>query len=248
MSNRLLRRAGLAAAGVLILGASGCALPNGSTGGDPILGNFNRPIVPTPPPERGGIGLDSPAYDAGTRIGVAAPDISTSVENSGGGMSLPQLTSPSLLSGARLPFSGGGDEPYVGQRPGVAAGARLPSQSDTPTSRAPMFGRTSPDAMATRPREPNYSVPGGLAFSLPEPTSPIRQVGFETLKDPAKVKTMEEGQALLQVAGARSQKAEQLTEGDWLFGCMVGAKSYEARSKEPLEAMKMVLEQIKKDR
>ncbi len=126
MSNRLLRRAGLATAGALILGASGCALPNGATGGDPILGNFNRPIVPTPPPERGGIGLDSPAYDAGARIGIAAPDIPAPVENSGGGASLPQLTSPSLLSGARLPFGGGADEPYQGQRSGGAAGARLP--------------------------------------------------------------------------------------------------------------------------
>ena len=59
MAKRLrhLRRA-RRAAGALLLGAVGCAFPHGSTGGDPILGNFNRPIVPTPPPERGGLGLD----------------------------------------------------------------------------------------------------------------------------------------------------------------------------------------------
>src|SRR4051794_27985894 len=99
MGNRLrhLRRAGPAAASAVVLGAAGCAFPNGATGGDPILGNFNRPIVPTPPPERGGLGLDSPAYDAGARIGLTSPDVPTPVENSSGGMSLPALTSPSLF-------------------------------------------------------------------------------------------------------------------------------------------------------
>ncbi len=112
----------------------------------------------------------------------------------------------------------------------------------------PVFGRTSPDAMAVRPREPSYSVPGGLAFVPQESASPIRPVSYETLKDPTKVKTMEDGQALLQAAGARSQKSEQVTDGDWLFGCTVGAKTYEARAKEQLEAVKAVLEQIQKDR
>jgi hypothetical protein len=244
---QLLRRAGLVAAGALVLGSAGCALPNGSTGGDPVLGSFNRPIVPTPPPERGGLGLDSPAYDAGARIGLTSPDVPTPVENSGGGMSLPQLTSPSLLSGARLPFGGGADEPFPPQKAG-AAGARLPSPHDAPTPRIPVFGRTSPDALAGRPRAAEYSVPGGLAFTAAEPASPIRPVGFETLKDPSKVKTMEDGQSLLQTAGARNQKVEQLDSGDWMFACTVGPKGFEACGKEPLDAMKVVLEQIQKDR
>ena len=250
MGNRLqhLRRAGLAAAGALVLGAAGCALPNGTTGGDPILGNFNRPIVPTPPPERGGLGLDSPAYDAGARIGVAAPDIPSSVDNAGGGMSLPQLTSPGLFSGARLPFGGGADEPYMAQRPAGQVGARLPSPHDAPAPRLAAYARTSPDAMTGRSREPEYAVPGGLAFVPPEPTSPVRPAGYEPLKDPATVKTMEDAQALFQAAGAHGQKVEQLDGGAWVFGCSVGIKTYEARGGSPLEAMKIVLEQIQKDR
>jgi hypothetical protein len=41
---------------------------------------------------------------------------------------------------------------------------------------------------------------------------------------------------------------EQLSGGDWTFGCTVGAKAYESRGKEPLEALKAVLEQIQRDR
>src|SRR5438067_6303830 len=149
MANRLqhLRRATLAAAGALVLGASGCALPNGSTGGDPLLGNFNRPIVPTPPPEHGGLGLDSPAYDAGARIGVTPPDVPTPVENAPGGMSLPQLTSPSLFSGTRMPFSGGADEPFLAGKPMGPAGARLPMPHDGPRlPMGPALGRTNSDS------------------------------------------------------------------------------------------------------
>lgn len=246
MANRLqhLRRMGFAAAGGLVLGASGCAFPNGITGGDPILGNFNRPIVPTPPPERGGLGLDSPAYDAGARIGVAAPDIPGPVENSGG-ICLPQVTSPGVLSGARLPFAPGADEPYLAPRPATQLGARLPMPENT--ARPQTFGRTSPDAMATRGRPPEYSVPGGLAFVPPEPT-PVQPAGYETLKDPAKVKTMEDAQVLFQAAGASNQKVEQLASGEWAFECTVGLKTYETRGGSPLEAMKVVLEQIQRDR
>lgn len=245
MANRLqhLRQLALTV-GALVLGTTGCALPNGVTGGDPILGNFNRPIIPTPPPERGGLGLDSPAYDAGARIGVAAPEIHTPVENSGG-ISLPQLTSPSVPSGARLPSAGGTDEPYVDQRPASPLGARLPMPQDT--LKPQTFGRTSADAMAGRFREPEHSVPGGLAFVPPEP-SQVRPADYEILKDPTKVKTMEDAQVLFQAAGASGQKVEQLAGGEWVFECTVGIKTYEARGDSLLEAMKIVLEQIQRDR
>jgi hypothetical protein len=248
MANRLqhLRQLALAA-GALVLGTTGCALPNGVTGGDPILGNFNRPIAPTPSPERGGLGLDSPAYDAGARIGVKAPDIPTPVENTSGGMSLPQPTSPSPLSGAQLPAAGSADEPYVAQRPTGPAGARLPMPQDAPNSRRPAFGQTGPDAMTGRLHGSEYSVPGGLAVVLPEP-APVRSAGYETLKGPAKVKTLEDAQILFQAAGDSGQKVEQLTGGEWVFECRVGIKTYVARGCSPLEAMKFVLEQIQKDR
>ncbi len=242
MGNRLqrVRRLGVAAAGLFVLGASGCAFPNGTTGGDPILGNFNRPIVPTPPPERGGIGLDSPAYDAGARIGVASPDIPAPVENTQGGSSLPQLTSPSLFGNARMPFGGGADEPFVASKNAGPAGARLPSPGDNPMPKVPAYGRTSPDGMTAK-----YTTSGA---GLMPSESPVRPVSYEVLKDPSRVKTMEEGQNLLQAAGARGMKVEQLTGGEWVFGCTVGAKAFEARGKEPLAAMKLVLEQVQKDK
>jgi hypothetical protein len=249
MANRLqhLRRISLAAAGALVLGVSGCAFPNGVTGGDPILGNFNRPIAPTPPPERGGLGLDSPAYDAGARIGVKAPDIPAPVENTSGGMSLPQLASPSPISGARLPAAGGADEPYVAQCPTGPAGARLPMPRDVPNPRPPALRQTSPDAVTGRFRESENSVPGGLTFVLPEP-APVQPAGHETLNGPAKVKAIEDAQAPFQVVGASGQKVEQLAGGEWVFECTVGIKTYEACGSSPLEAMRFVQEQIQRDR
>jgi hypothetical protein len=245
MGNRLqyLRRGGIAAAAALVLGASGCALPNGSTGGDPLLGNFNRPIVPTPPPERGGLGLDSPAYDAGARIGVTSPDVPTPVENSPGGQSLPQLTSPSLFSGTRMPFSGGADEPFVAGKQMGSVGARLPSSHEGPGSRLPMvptYGRTSADSVTMRPKDSTYQPS--------DTTAPVRLVSHEALKDPARVSSIEEGQALLQTAGASGLKSEQLSGGEWAFGCTVGAKSFQAHGRDPLDAMKQVLIQVQKER
>jgi hypothetical protein len=102
MASRLERvRYGAFAASAMLLGASGCAFPHGATGGDPLLGSFSRPIVPTPPPERGGLGPDSPAYDAGARIGVAPPEVPAAVENSTGFMTLPTRTTPSLFSAVK---------------------------------------------------------------------------------------------------------------------------------------------------
>jgi hypothetical protein len=253
MGNRLqlLRRGGLAAATGLVLGAGGCALPNGTTGGDPLLGNFNRPIAPTPPPERGGLGLDSPAYDGGARIGLAAPDVPTPIENAGGiGMTLPQLTSPGLLGG-RIPLGGGSDEPFVASKPMGPAGARLPTTSDGSGPRlsmSPALGRTSTDGLVSRPKEATYTVASGPADLPPAAGTQIRLVSYEALKDPAKVRTMEEGQAILEAAGARGMKTEQLSGGDWSFGCTLGSKGFEAHGRDPLEALKVVLVQVQKDR
>ena len=241
----------MAVASAIVLGASGCALPNGTTGGDPLLGSFNRPIVPTPPPERGGLGLDSPAYDAGARIGVASPDVPAPVENSPGGMSLPQLTSPSLFSGTRMPFGGGADEPFMAGRPMGSAGARLPMMNDWPGSRLPMvpsFGRTSADAVEGRPKDAVYTLTNGSTYQPTESATPIKLVSHEAIKDPARVQSMEEGQALLQAAGARGLKTEQLGGGDWAFGCTVGSKVFEAHGRDPLDAMKQVLIQVQKER
>jgi hypothetical protein len=233
------------AAAAIVLAASGCAFPNGSTGGDPLLGNFNRPIVPTPPPERGGLGLDSPAYDSGARIGITVPDVPTPTDSSPGGIQgLPQLTSPNLFSRTRMPFSGGTDEPFVANKPMGAAGARLPTISTGVGSQlpsaSPTYGRTSADGAAGRSND--------AAYAPVDTSSPVRLVSYEALKNPARVSTMEEGQALLQSSGASGLRTEQLNGGDWAFGCTVGAKNYQAHGRDPLDAMKQVLIQVQKDR
>ena len=178
MASRLERlRYGAVAASALLLGAAGCAFPHGATGGDPLLGSFSRPIVPTPPPERGGLGPDSPAYDAGARIGIAPPELPAAVENSSGFMTLPTLTTPSLFS--------------AGKRPGD-----------------------------------------------------VRQVRHAVLRDPTLVRTMEEGQALLQTLGATNQRTEQHGDGVWVWSCTMGQKACEGRGADPMDALRELLEQV----
>ena len=164
-----------------------------------------------------GSGLDSPAYDAGARIGLTSPDVPTPVENSGGGMSLPQLTSPSLFSGARMPFGGGADEPFLAQKAG-RVGARLPSPHDAAAPRLPVFGRTSPDALAVRPRAAEYyGVPGGLAFTPPEPASPIRPVSHETAAGPGEGE--DDGGRPVAPPGGRGPRVRRSSNSTAATGC-----------------------------
>src|SRR5262245_53544105 len=245
MANRLghLRRSGLCAASALLLGAAGCAFPHGATGGDPVLGNFNRPIVPTPPPERGGLGLDSPAYDGGARIGVTAPDIPTPVENAPGIQTLPPLTSPNLFVGARTPF-GSADDSTLIRRPIGAGGARLPSPADAGMRLPPVpsYARSKDDLIA-QPRDPLPSFSSAAAFTPVEPASPIRVVSHVAPIDPSKLTNLEEAQAHLQNLGVRGQRTEQLSNGEWLFACTFDSKVVEARGRDQLEAMKKAAEQ-----
>ena len=250
MGNRLrhLRRAGLDGRRRHSSWASGCAFPNGATGGDPILGNFNRPIVPTPPPERGGLGLDSPAYDAGARIGLASPDVPTPVENSGGGIEPAAALQPEpVLRGPRVPFGGAADEPFLGPEAGRERGPATVAQRRprAPACRSSV-GPTrtaSPSARGSRAT----ASPAGSAFTPPESSSPVRPVGYETLKDPAKVKSWRRADPAPGGRGPRAEDGATLRRrldvrlhgrGEILRGPRQGA----ARSHEA------VLNQMQKDR
>lgn len=255
MASRLhhLRRTAYAA-GALLLAAGGCAFPHGSTGGDPLLGNFHRPIVPTPPPERGGLGLDSPAYDAGTRIGVTAPEVPAQREDSSGFMTLPTLTNPNLLSGAKLPFQPGDDSTYTRRPlPGLdsGAGAKLPPLD--PAARGPVvpggYAPRTPDGVMARPRDPVSGLMSGSALAPaaePAPLPPLQRVGHVVPRDPARIETPDEAREALRMAGAQGQRTEQLNGGEWLFACTAGSKVYEARGADPLDAMRKVLVQVQK--
>jgi hypothetical protein len=249
MAKRLhqLGRRAMFAAGTILLGTVGCAFPHGSTGGDPVLGNFNRPLVPTPPPERGGLGLDSPAYDGGARIGVTAPDIPTPVENSGGLQTLPTLTGSGVFTSMRAPFSP--DDSTLTRRIIGAGGARLPSPADAGMRLPPVpsYARSTNDLIA-QPRDPLPSITSAAAFTPVDPTSPIRLATHTAPSDPSKLKTMEEAQAHLQNLGVRNQRTEQLSNGEWLFACTFDSKAVEARGRDQFEAMKKAAEQIRGDR
>ena len=156
----------------LVLGAAGCAFPQGSTQGDPLLGNFNRPFVATPPPERGGLGADSPAYDGGARIGLSSPDVPSAVENSSGFLSLPTLTSPNLLSGLRLPFGVEGDGPFA-RRPGTATGARLPMADGRRLLPVPTAS-AGPMAVVPRPSGTIAAFTSGASIAPAEVVQPVQ--------------------------------------------------------------------------
>lgn len=246
MAKRLhnLRRRAALAAGTILLGTVGCAFPHGSTAGDPVLGNFHRPIVPTPPPERGGLGLDSPAYDAGARIGLAPPDIQTPVDNSSGFMSLPNLTSPNLFSSGRA-----GDAGHT-RRYSSVGGARLPSASDTSMRLPglPAYASSGPDAVMARPRDPIASFTSGASFNPVEPSMPVHLASFEAPSDPSQIESIEDAHAHMKSLGARSQRTEQLSSGEWFFTCTINQKVYEGRGRDQYEAMRKVAMQVQKDR
>jgi hypothetical protein len=96
--------------------------------------------------------------------------------------------------------------------------------------------------------EPVYRIPSPTAFTLPEPPPPVRRVSHAALRDPASVKTLEEAQALLEVLGAKGQRAEQGEDGEWTCSCTVGPRAFEAQAAEPLEAMRLLLAQVGDDR
>jgi hypothetical protein len=238
------------ATAAFLMGTVGCAFPQGATQGDPILGNFHRPIVATPPPERGGLGMDTPAYDGGMRIGVGSPDAPTAVENSNGFMTLPNLTSPNLFSGARLPFTTQGDT--VVQRQYGHPGARLPGLGQGPI-KAPVLpqawsAQVSPDSVVARPNNPATQITSGASFDPHVIHQDVKPVKYDSVREPARLFTIEEGHSLLSTMGARNQRLEQTESGDWLFSCNVGYKSYEYRGKEKMETIRSVVEQVQRDR
>ncbi len=252
MANRLAsigRRTTLAATALILGSAVGCAFPNGSRQGDPLLGNFHRPIVPTPPPERGGMGPDSPAYDAGARIGAPGPDVPGAVENSGGLLSLPPLTTPNLLSGAKMPFST--PENANVRRPSPATGgARLQATDATWTvpSRPAFALAADSTTVAPRAKDPTSSITSAAAFVPTGAPETIKLVKYELLREPSRIQTVEEGQSLLATLGAKGMKSEQLISGEWAFACTIGLRPYEARGADQLDALRRAVEQVQRDR
>ena len=234
MANRL--RQLRCAAGALVMATAGCAFPNGSMGGDPLLGNFNRPIVPTPPPERGGLGPDTPAYDGGARIGVGAPDVGGPARNVPGGSGIltapAPAPSPSPASGARLPSSGPDDLMQADGR--TPAGAQLPVPVNSPARKASF---QSPDQQSMQE----------VAGAVTGPSLPPLRLASHEVREGARPQSIDEVQARLQAAGARGMRSEQTPDGEWRFDCTINGEAYQGRGPSALEAMRLVLETIQKN-
>lgn len=234
------------ALGMMLPLSVGCAFPNGSMSGDPMLGSFNRPIVRTPPPERGGISIDSPAYDSGSRIGVGYPEVPTAVENSNGFMSLPNLTVPNLFSRGIGPSS---DDVITRRNP---TGASLMSPSDPVVRGVPALPKMPTqggDSVMARAQTNLGSITSGASIEPAAPVADVKMVRHETpiSAEPVKIYSAEEGQNALTALGARSQRMEQSEGGEWVFSCVYGSKLFEGRSKDRMDAVRIVLEHVRKD-
>lgn len=232
------------ALGMLLPLSAGCAFPNGSMQGDPMFGSFNRPIVRTPAPERGGISIDSPAYDSGSRIGVGYPEVPTAVENSNGFMSLPNLTAPNLFSRSASPH--GSDDLVIRRNP---TGATLTPTTDT-IARMPALPKLPAAGSAGvtgRQQASLGSITSGASIEPSIPAGDIKLVRHESPAEPVRILSAEEGQNALAALGVRSQRMEQSEGGEWVFSCTYGVKFYEARSKDRMESVRNVLEQVRRE-
>jgi len=252
------RRIGLAAVSLALLAAVGCGFPSGRYGGDPMLGQFNRPIAPTPPIWTGGDPGVSPAWDAGARMGLPSPDVPASSNSlleksfimptfSGslgiGGVLRPETTDRATgMPSANSPM----------RKPPASTGAILmPSSPIAAYAPAAAPLPMTVHSVQARPLDSHTLLTSGSSL---EPISPEPRRLNPTVfvKDPRSVASVEEGQTILQTCGARTMAMEPQPTGEWRFVCTVGdgsdCKRYEAKCDEQIEAVRAVMWQIKNER
>ena len=255
----------------LLISSVGCGWTHGRYQSDPMLGNFNRPIAATPPIFTGGDPGVSPAYDTGVRLGLASPDVPSPQKNTDehffilptyqGGLGIGNMFrggggssgSPGRIN-TPAPTGGSGGGALFNRSSTVpgGVGARLPLL-DTETDRSSTFvaGMVTPlpgsAVAAGRPRDVNAVLTNGssIAADMPKPKSdPVK----EALSNPQRIATIEEAHSLLTTCGAKTQALEQAPTGEWRFVCTMGDGSeyrrYEAKHKEPIEAVRAVLVQV----
>jgi hypothetical protein len=260
------KRLGVWAASAILLASVGCAFPHGRYGGDPMLGNFNRPIAQTPPVWGGGDPGHTPAYDGGAHLGQSPPYVPTSTGPAKEKLLIVPTFSGSLGLGGMF-HSGGSSKatstesnstPVNGEntsslmKPGNPVGAKLPLETTSKASYATMYGaKQNADSVSFRTHESGAMLTSGANI---EPYVPRKKVSIpiDLTKDPASIASVEEGQSVLTTCGARQQKLEQDPTGEWRYMCTMGAngeiRRYEARGNDQIEAMRAVMYQIQKDK
>ncbi|QVL31421.1 hypothetical protein KIH39_21630 [Telmatocola sphagniphila] len=263
-------RSVLSIAGFSLLTVSGCAFPHGNNGGDPALGNWNRPIAPTPPPWTGGMGGGSPAYDAGARVGVPSPDVPspTTLLNANSPASRTSWNMPSPITPANTDYAVANTDKQKSwtdrlfhptphktppsEGPKLQASEQLQPLPAIPTSAA-KDGFPAGSSIVLRPQAPINGIVAGSALPPELHNSTLRLVAPQG--ESAKIQSVEEGQMILVGYGLKWQTLQQVENGDWQYSCVVAAdlngtnyRRYDARHPSAVEAVRAIVDQARKDR
>lgn len=260
------KRLGVWTASAFLLATVGCAFPQGRYAGDPMLGNFNRPIAATPPVWNGGDPGQSPAYDGGAKLGQSSPDVPTNNKDTGKEKVFIVPTYEGRLGVGKL-FGGGGSGGSVSEKsdsPGSSTnrrttssfGAHLPVPNDGTASRSSFVAGgagvlPTVNLVNNRPYGGNQIATSGANIQMAG-FAPPAVTATDAMKNPARVVSVEEGQSLLSLCGAKSQRMEQDPTGEWRFTCTLNNGSdnrfYEAKNADQVEAIRAVMVQMQKER
>jgi hypothetical protein len=255
----------------VLLTTVGCGFPHDRYASDAMLGQFNRPIAPTPPIWTGGDPGVSPAYDGGARIGLPSPDVPAQSNPILDRMFIMPTFGGSL--GVSNLYRGNSGATSTAGASGVSGGSQRVNNADTTPNYSRQVSSTGAQFMSTAPAiERNTFVPGMIAsansvkprtidtntiltsgaaiepsVTIPKPLTPLAG-----MKDPRSVISVEEGQMILQTCGARSMTMESQPTGEWRFICTINEggdnRRYEAQSGDQIEAVRAVMWQVKNER
>lgn len=254
------RHLSLVVLSALLLSAVGCGFPHDRYMSDPLLGQFNRPIAMTPPIWTGGDPGVSPAWDAGSRMGLPSPDVPAASNANLKRMFIMPTFSGSLglgsflrgdMASANTTNSLSSSAPAP-RRPMTVAAAGASFLPSTPVQTMPAVAAApmTPASVMPRPLDSHTLLTSGSAFEANVPSPKVVQAVF--VKDPRAVATVEEGQSILQTCGARSMAMEPQPTGDWRFICTIGdgpdQRRYEALHGDQIEAVRAVMWQVKNER
>lgn len=268
------RRIGICMAAGLLLASVGCGWTHGRYQSDPMLGSFNRPIAATPPIFTGGDPGVSPAYDAGARLGLPTPDaLAPLKQNDEHGLILPTYQGGMGMGTLFRGVSGGSNKsggaagrfttpvPTINggmlfNRSASIGGARLPAiESESAGTAMYVPGMVSPlpgNMAAAAPHRDIHSAMINGSSIEPVMAKPKVDPTQQALKNPQDVTTIEDAHAVLTTCGAKTQALEQSPTGEWRFICTMGegndCRRYEAKHREPIEAVRAVMMQVSSEK
>lgn len=242
----------LAPLSVVLAGAIGCGTGKSYThDGDPLLGNFNRPITPTPPPTGADIGS---VWDGGPGIYPAPAIGNNQVPYIPGQLApLPGVTPPtggatglmpsSTTTNASLAGGSRGAKATISEylSPGENAPATLPTRVGASIPLGNRFDQAAMQAQqAQQPPqsglEPMPPSADPNAVQIRQPRAIATSRGSAIVPEgaplpignpdaPQVVKSLEEGQQVLTSQGVKWQRLERVENGDWQFTCAVGGSN-----------------------